>query len=74
MWRSTATEEDKQIRDLFDETETALREVEAENPDAECGWEPDVIRSIVNMSDAPEGVKNEVLRMQGVVIDDLGWD
>ena len=74
MWRPTTTEDDKQIHALIQETETALREVQAENPDAECGWELDVIRSIVDMSDAPEGVKNEVLRMQGALVDRFGWD
>lgn len=74
MWRPTTTEEDKQIHELFQETEVGMQDVLNDFPDAECGWELDVIRSIVDMSDAPEGVKNEVLRMQGALVDRFGWD
>lgn len=51
------------VDELYAEVETAFRDVENDNPDVEAGWETDVARSVLAMSEGSAADKDEVFRM-----------
>lgn len=50
-----------QMNTLMAEIEDGLEDARSDFPDAEPGWEIDIVRAVISMSDAPAPIKRLAL-------------